>query len=251
MLKKRNMLLYGFAGAGVPAYRCPYCEMGALQLDGALESHQTEASKKDQKHGWNPDLVAITFACKLKCSSCSDVVFVSGSGGVDIDHEVDSEGELVSKWVTYHNPKFFYPPLKLIVCPDKTPYLVKVQVEAACALYFSQPDSCCNSIRAAAEEILNDLKVDLKDSSGGFISFSARINKLPPERDSVKALFNAIRWLGNHGSHPGSMLKRSDALDAFEILNLLLEELYSDSRLNARELAKRIIIAKGPVGRHS
>ena len=250
MKLKREQLLYAFDEANIPAYQCTHCLTGVLKLEGSLDSHETYASKRDQDYGYDPDLVVLTFGCKLKCSSCSDFVFVSGSGGVEVEHETDDDGQWVSHWAPYYNPKFFYPPLALVVCPDKTPYLVQEKTRAASALFFAQPDSCCNNIRAAAEEILTDLKVDLKTPAGGFVKFSDRINKLPTEREGVKALFDALRWLGNHGSHPGSGLKMSDALDAFDIMSLLLEELYSDTRLKAQELARRINVAKGPVGKH-
>ncbi|PTC24820.1 DUF4145 domain-containing protein [Pseudomonas aylmerensis] len=251
MLLKRQQLIYGFATSNVPAYGCPYCEAGALQLVGKLDSQVTEASKRDQDYEFDPDGVVLTFGGKLKCASCSDVVFFTGTGGLEIEHCVGADGGWESEWVEYHNPRFFYPPLKIVICPEKTPYLVKEKIVAACESFFSQPDSCCNSLRAAAEEILTDLKVDLNTASGGFLRFSDRINKLPTEKEGVKALFDAVRWLGNHGSHAGSVLTRSDAMDAFEIMNLLLEELYSDSRLKAQELARRINLAKGPVGKHS
>lgn len=250
MQVKREQLLYAFSGTNVPAYGCPHCQAGILQLDGEFDSQETEASKKDQDYGFDPDLLVLTFAAKLRCTSCTEVVFVTGTGGVEIEHDVDGNGDWSSEWVSYHNPRFFHPPLKLVSCPEKTPYLVKEKITAACETFFSQPDSCCNNIRAAAEEILTDLKIDLLTASGGFLRFSDRINKLPPERQEVKKLFDAIRWLGNHGSHSGSVLKRSDALDAFEIMDMLLDELYSDRRLKAHELASRINAAKGPVGRH-
>ncbi|MFK5664411.1 DUF4145 domain-containing protein [Pseudomonas shirazica] len=250
MQLKRNQLEYAFTASNVPPYACPHCEAGILQVEGKLDSKVTEASKKDQDYGFDPDLVVLTFSGRLTCTTCSEVVFVVGTGGVEIEHEIDENGDWASEWVEYYNPRFFYPPLKLVNCPEKTPPTVKDKIWAACEAYFSQPDSCCNSLRAAAEEILTDLKIDLKKPDGGYLSFSSRINKLPAERDAVKALFDAIRWLGNHGSHSDSSLSRSDSLDAFDVMNLLLEELYSETRLKARELAKRINDAKGPVGRH-
>lgn len=250
MQLKRSQLEYAFAASNVPPYPCPHCEAGILQVEGKLDSHVTEASKKDQDYGFDPDFVVLSFRGKLVCTTCSDIVSVVGTGGVEIEHEVDENGDWSSEWVEYFNPRFFHPPLKLVNCPEKTPYSVKEKVWAACEAYFCQPDSCCNSLRAAAEEVLTDLKIDVKKAGGGYLSFSSRINQLPPEREAVKALFDAIRWLGNHGSHSDSSLSRSDALDAFDVMNLLLEELYSETRLKARELAKRINDAKGPVGRH-
>lgn len=251
MRLKRRQLEYGFTASSIPAYGCPHCEEGILQLDGKLESHETEASKKAQDYGYDPDLVVLTFCGKLACSACSEIVFVTGTGGADFEHDIDENGEWTSNWVSYYNPRFFYPPLKFVTCPEKTPPLVKARIWSACEAFFCQPDSCCNSIRAAAEEVLTDLKIQLEKKGGGFLSFSDRINLLPAEREAVKALFNAVRWLGNHGSHSGSSLSRSDALDAFQVIDLLLEELYSERRLEVQELAKRINDAKGPVGKHS
>ncbi|MGH8379300.1 DUF4145 domain-containing protein [Pseudomonas sp.] len=248
MKMERNALLYAFRINQIPAYICPHCRGGRLKLEGEFESEETEESKKDQEQGWDPDLVVLRFSCKLKCPICLEIVFLIGSGGVEREHEVDDNGEWNALDVTYFDPKFFYPALSIANCPDRTPYRVKEQVDAAGALYFSHPDSCCNSIRAAAEEILTDLGVDVLDDKGGFISFAKRIQGLPSERESVVALFHAIRWLGNYGSHPGSGLQRSHALDAFDILDLLLEELYSDRKLKTQELAKRINDAKGPFG---
>lgn len=246
----RNTLLYAFTIDGVPSYHCPTCEGGRLKIDGELVSEETEASKKDQMQGWDPELVVLKFNCKLKCVLCSEIVYLIGGGGLEVDHDVDENGEWKSSWVTYYSPKFFYPSIRIISSPKKTPYLVQEQVRAAESIYFSFPDSCCNSIRAAAEEVLSSLGVDVVDEKGGFISFANRINLLTDERASVKVLFDAIRWLGNHGSHPGSGLQRIHALDAFQILELLLEELYSDKKLEIQELARRINEAKGPVGRH-
>lgn len=250
MQLKRNELENAFTASNVPRYRCPHCEEGILQVAGKLDSNATEASKRDQEYGFDPDFIVLSFHGKLVCTTCSEIVFVVGAGGVDIEHAVDDNGEWSSEWVEYYDPRFFHPPLQLVICPEKTPTTVKESISAACETYFSQPDSCCNSLRVAAEEILTDLKIDLKKPDGSYLSFSSRINQLPPERHEIKALFDAVRWLGNHGSHSDSSLSRSDALDAFEVMNLLLEELYSETRLKARELAKRINDAKGPIGRH-
>lgn len=251
MILERNTLLYAFTADKIPSYPCPSCKEGRLRLDGKISSEQTASSELHQRASQaSPDSIGLRFNCKLKCYACSETVSIIGSGGVEIEHDIDSRGEWSSEWVEYYIPKYFFPSLKIAICPDGTPPAVKEQLYAASALYFAQPDSCCNSIRAAAEEILTDLGVQVLNDKGGFISFSERINRLPAEKESVKAIFDAIRWLGNHGSHPGSGLQKSHALDAFELIELLLEELYSDKKLKIQELAKRINAAKGPVGRH-
>lgn len=66
---------------------------------------------------------------------------------------------------------------------------------------------------------------------------------------SVRALFDAIRWLGNYGSHPGTQVEFDDALNALEIMELLLEEVYSDRKRKIQDLAEAINSSRGPISR--
>jgi hypothetical protein len=245
----KEILWGAFTQDNIFAYKCPHCYNGVLQLSGKFNSQETEASQV--QHGedwWTHEDVALIFSCTLKCSTCSELVFMVGNGVVDIDHDIDEAGEWVSRWTSFYSPTFFHPPLRLIEYVANTPQEVIAPLSVASSLYFSSPSSCCNSVRVAAELILTKLEVpDKKDDKP--IYFSNRINLLPEEQKSTKELFNAIRWIGNHGSHPGNEIEYEDALHALQIMEFLLEEIYGDKRKQLKELAAAINDRKGPVSR--
>jgi hypothetical protein len=56
----------------------------------------------------------------------------------------------------------------------------------------------------------------------------------------------AIKWIGNSGSH-GASLQRSDLLDAYEIFEIALTEIYDIDKKRADKLTKAINKKKGPL----
>lgn len=247
----KEILRGAFTQTNIFAYKCPQCHNGELRLLGEFNSQETEMSKI--QHGedwWSHDDVALIFNCTLKCSTCSELVFMVGNGIVDIDHDIDEDGEWVSSWVSFYSPTFFHPPLKLIEYAANSPQDVITPLSVASSLYFASPASCCNNVRAAAELILTKLGVPDKDPKDDkFISFGHRISLIPEEQKSTKELFSAIRWIGNHGSHPGDEIDFEDALHALEIMEFLLEEIYGTKRKQLKELADAINDRKGPISR--
>lgn len=144
-------------------------------------------------------------------------------------------------------PTFFQPPLQLIDYAADTPEDVALSLGKASAVYFSNPSACCDNIRIAAEEVLKSLGVpERSDGNGARLSFKHRIDRLPVERKRANVLFDALRWLGNHKSHAGGGITKEQALEAFEIMELLLEGVFSNRRRELRELAIAINNAKGP-----
>ncbi|MNN88179.1 hypothetical protein D3C81_2058310 [compost metagenome] len=99
----------------------------------------------------------------------------------------------------------------------------------------------------AAEEILNALGVE-RSTKENYISLGNRIKKLPEESNEF-VLLDALRWLGNDGSHSDSIINHSDVEKAFSIIELLVEELFSDRKHKIRELAALIRENQGPVRR--
>ncbi len=55
----------------------------------------------------------------------------------------------------------------------------------------------------------------------------------------------ALKWLGNTGSHQGS-LSRNDLLDGFEILEYLIAELFAQRTARVEELTRQLIRKHSP-----
>ncbi|MEZ3135354.1 DUF4145 domain-containing protein [Stutzerimonas kunmingensis] len=245
----KDVLKSAFTITSISEYQCPKCYSGTLRLFGEFHSYETESSAS--VHGedwWEPEHIELIFNCTLKCIKCSELVFMVGNGVVEEDYDVDDGGEWRREWVNYYRPTYFHPPLQLIDFPPQTPSEVLAALSTASALFFSSPSSCCNSIRAAAEEVLTFLGVDVREAEK-FISFGNRINLLSEDKGAIKELFNAIRWIGNHGSHPGNQIEAVDALHALEIMEFLLEEVFGQRKQELKALAAAINDKKGPVGR--
>lgn len=239
-----------FTKGAVPEYKCPHCSKGVLRIDGDFLCRETRASYASRDEDWwEPEYIVLQFNCTLKCSSCSDLVNAVGYGWVEEEFDVGADGEWVRDYIQYYRPNFFQPPLQLISYPVKAPQEVVAPLSMASALFFASPSSCCNAIRTSAEQILTHLSVAVKNDKGEYISFGNRIKLLGEERESEKILFNAIRWIGNHGSHPGEEVETEDALHALEIMEFLLDEVYGSRKQEIAELAAAINYKKGPVGR--
>ena len=243
----KEILKGAFTVGKMPGYRCPHCLAGLLRVEGQFNSKETEDSRlSHNEEWWDPEYISYIFSCSLKCATCSEIVFVVGDGWVS--QSFDANGEFAGQYESYYTPKYFHPALQLIDYPAMAPEDVVSLLSTACSLYFSSPASCCNSIRGAAEKLLTFLGVAEKDDEK-FISFGNRIRLLGEAHGAVKGLFNAIKWLGNHGSHPGGEIEVDDALNAFEIMEFLLEEVYGERKKALRELADAINDQKGPVSR--
>ncbi|MBA1296599.1 DUF4145 domain-containing protein [Pseudomonas lurida] len=245
----KEILKGAFTQEKVFDYKCPRCYAGLLRLEGKFNSEETEVSSTEHNEDWwEPEMIRLVFNITLKCTTCRELVFVVGNGVVEEEVGVDDDGEWHRDYVEYYTPTFFHPALQLIDYPANAPAEVASPLAVASSLYFTSPASCCNNIRIAAEQVLNHLGIPEKDGDS-YVSFGKRIQQLSEEQKSVKELFSALRWLGNHGSHPGNEIEPDDALHALEMMEYLLEEVFGKRREALKKLADAINDRKGPLGR--
>ncbi|TWX93083.1 DUF4145 domain-containing protein [Pseudomonas aeruginosa] len=234
-----------FTQDAVPSYRCPVCMEGDLIKEEFVSESTAVTKKNSENDWWEPDYDEYVFRLTLKCPRCNELVFVHGDGYVDQEITMESEDEWTRAWVCYYRPKNFFPPLKFIKCPVATPRTVQESLGSAAALYYSHPSAACNYLRMAAEDILTSLGVP-SSTPEEYVSLAQRIKKLD-NKSAEYLLLDAVRWLGNVGSHSGSTIKHEDAKDAFSLIDLLIEEIYSDRKKKIHELAEAIRTNKGPV----
>ena len=55
----------------------------------------------------------------------------------------------------------------------------------------------------------------------------------------------AVKWIGNEGSHPGSV-SRDDLLDAFQLVEHLLDEIFINRRAEMSKISRKVLRHKGP-----
>ena len=242
---KPEVFIREFAQEDVPEYPCPSCGKSKLYKKAFVSESNAATKRNGGSEDWEPDWDEYVFSLTLECKGCLETVFVSGDGYVDEEIDVDEHENWSRQWVVKYRPKYFFPPLRFIEYPQATPREVKENVDSAAALFYAHPAASCNALRMAAEEVLTSLGV-AEPGVGEFVSLANRIKKLP-EDSAERNLLDAIRWQGNDGSHSKSMITHADAEDTFNLMNLLIEEVYSDRKRKIQELAKAINEHKGPV----
>jgi hypothetical protein len=245
IIVKPEVFIREFAKEDVPEYPCPSCGKSKLSKKAFVSDSNAATKRNDGSEDWEPDWDEYVFSLTLECKECLETVLVSGDGYVDEEIDVDEHENWSRQWVVKYRPKYFFPALRFIEYPQATPREVKQSVDSAAALFYAHPGASCNSLRMAAEEVLTSLGV-AEARVGEFVSLASRIKSLP-EDSAERNLLDAIRWQGNDGSHSKSIITHADAEDTFNLMNLLIEEVYSDRKRKIQELAKAINEHKGPV----
>ena len=87
-----------------------------------------------------------------------------------------------------------------------------------------------------------------KNKKGKFdaLTLHARLERFAAKNQQVGEHLLAIKWLGNSGSH-ASELTKHDVMDAFELLEHALEEIYDSKTSRLNTLSASINKKKGPV----
>ncbi len=78
-----------------------------------------------------------------------------------------------------------------------------------------------------------------------FIHLSRRIELFQQSDQDNAERADALRWIGNFGSHPEALTK-NDLFDAYDILEVLMEDLYVGHQRSVREMVAQITGAKAP-----
>lgn len=249
----RAILKAQFLEKSPPDWVCPECRKSLLKIKlGTFHKAETLASRQAKNHeAWDPEWVRYVYSCLLECTneSCREVVSTCGRGSVSYDVKFDSGGEPDYEFADFFQPLFFEPPLHLINLPQNCPPLIEAELLKSFASFFGSPDSALNSARAAIELLLNDLGVKRFNVVAGKrrpINLHTRITMLPAQHAHVKDLLTAIKWLGNAGSHPGIDISSDDVIDAYELIEHVLGELYNGKAKAMKALARRVNKRKGP-----
>ncbi|MEP6935613.1 MAG: DUF4145 domain-containing protein [Nitrospirota bacterium] len=242
-----------FTKGRAPDWMCPSCSKGVLRIkDTSFFTDERALSRDHSYEAWEPEWITNVYSCLLYCTNdkCKEVVASSGSGGVDWSVCEHEHGEPEQVYEDYFHPKYFDPPLRLITVPSSCPENVSIPIEESFRLFFASPSAAANGIRISIEQLLTELKIkrfNLMKGKRRFISLHQRIALLPPQHSEIRDLILAIKWLGNSGSHSRGNMTRDDVMDAYELFEHILEEIYGKKAKKLKALAKKVNKKKGPV----
>lgn len=249
----RKLLKLPFSKNNTPDWVCPTCSKGILRIkEGSFQQEELRFSREAHSHeAWEPEWIRYVYTSMLICSNdkCKEIVVNSGTGSVDWDIIEDENGEPDQIYSDFFLPKNFEPHLRLINIPANCPEAVVAFLNESFKLFFSSPSAAANNVRAAIEELLTELKIKRFSTSNGkrrFINLHQRIGLLPAKYAEFKDMILAIKWLGNAGSHGHGEVTLDDVMDAYELTEHILWEIYEPKLKKLKAIAKKVNNKKGP-----
>lgn len=235
-------------------YPCPNCGKWSLKNDAnTIVTKETARSQKShEEYGWEPEWIEKIFSSWFVCedTTCAEIVVCSGTVSYDSEIEENNVGEPSLVYYEYHIPKVFIPNLNYLDIPLLCPVSVKDKLNEAFQLTLLSPSSAANKVRAAVETLLTELKVkrySVKSGKRSLINLHNRIELAARRKiitDELKDMLLAIKWLGNDGSHAVSNITKNDILDAYEIIEYILKNIYLSNR-SLQDKVKKILKHKG------
>lgn len=239
----------------LPRWECPTCGKGHLKVVGE-NRHEKESGPSAKAHGhdaWDPSWVSGRFVCLLECdfAPCEEIASVSGTYIVDFEETFDYEGRPEQTWVDFFQVQAISPS-PLPIRPIKaTPETIKNCLAKAAALLWQSEEAAANGIRQAIEHLMDARKIKKFTTGNGKrtrMMLHARIEEFRKEDQENGDILLAVKWLGNSGSHVGG-LTRDDVLDAFDMIELTLENLYGTTKATIMRKVKAVNKKKGPVSK--
>lgn len=235
-----------FCSDNIPTWPCPECGVQSLSCSDKQFQKQYKTPIDTSHPAFEPGWIEYIFTMHLECanSSCGCRVVCVGTGDVSQEYIRDGSGDW--EWFDTFQVKFFEPALRIFVPPIDTPDWVKKTLDTSFSTFFSSPSTSLSALRSSLEVLLGEMEVASVDEKGRFLSLAKRINLLPENYRKIIEPANAIRWLGNDGTHSGGILvRKSDVLDGYRIFEHILIELYPEKSASVEDLVARINAAKG------
>lgn len=233
---------------------CPTCGKGVLvgKKDSFLFSESKLSASMHGHDDWEPEWIDYEYSCQFTCSNpaCGENIASIGIGSVDWENDVDDALSVpVQKYFDWFRPKYFIPNLNIFNIPGKTPDSIRSEIINSFKLFFADPSSAANHLRIALEFLLDYIKIKKfaqnKHGERVGLTLHHRIDLIPQKYGELKDFFFAIKWLGNAGSHNNGV-KIDDVIDAYDIFELILDDLFDKKRYKIKRIAHQINIKKGP-----
>ncbi|MGR9178447.1 DUF4145 domain-containing protein [Rhizobium leguminosarum] len=243
---KRDLWNHSFSS--LPKWTCPACESGSLiAMEGFPHCEETEESKKERQNHleWEPEWVREKFVALLKCDECGEVVTVAGTKQLWTYEDYDSHEQCLGESLIVRH---VYPAPHIIEVSEELPSECAEHLELAFELYWVDKAAAANRLRILIERVMDHFNVPVEGNSKNDkthrLNLSERIDEFEMMKPGHKDAFDALRIVGNHGSHVGQA-DRKALLDSFEILEGALSELIDEKKAKLAAKAKALIQNKG------
>jgi hypothetical protein len=251
----RNILKSSFKRENFPEWICPSCKKGVLKENPeTFHVYPTAKSTQDiERYGFDPDWVEENYCVVLTCNNkdCRENVVISGKGGSEEEYYIDETEEPTTRDVEKFRPIYAIPPLNIFAIPFQTPKEVTNEIIASFNLFWADQSASVNHVRRCLEEILTERgirKYSKKNGKRISLSLHDRIIEYGKTKKDTSDKLLALKWLGNAASHP-EKFTLDDVIDAYEILELVLDNIYVKREQEIERKVKIVNKTKKPIKR--
>ena len=238
---KRSLWTHPLTERSSPAWPCPACGNGTLALvPNSLVAKETVESRQLYEVLCEPESTAYTFSAWLRCNygDCGEEVVVVGNGTVARFDRMNEAGEEEEKYIRSFHPLFCWPMPDMFELPEKCPPEVQTELRAGFRLFWSDQAASAGRVRVSLERLMDHYRIpELK--------LHDRIKEFSKAETTAGEKLMALKWLGNTGSHQGSV-SRDDLLDGFEVLEYSIAELFDQRTARVAELARQLMRKHAP-----
>lgn len=210
-----------------PLIDCPHCRTGALALDEAtVAEYEDPYYKSDDffKNDGEPESVRGTFAAPLTCAAnnCKCITLAFGDFSFHEDTYSDNGPHYEQKFAV----RGFHPPIDVAELAGDVPEPIRAELSRIGALVWSDPRAASTALRAAVEVLLDKQEVKRSSKAGAPLTLADRISAFQKGHPEVTHLLDAVRIVGNAGTHEQSPSSADSLLRAMEFVERALDKLY-------------------------
>ncbi len=167
------------------------------------------------------------------------------AGDMKFDAQLDvASGNWYGEYAEFLRLRFAVPSIHLMTFPAACPESVKGDVASASKVMFAVPSAAANRLRTAIETLLTEQGVAQVGLKGKPLSTHARIELLRASSPDAAVALEAVKWIGNSGSHD-SEATIDDFMNGADLLSHALRLLYDTRTKELDALAERINRNKG------
>lgn len=215
-----------------PSWPCPTCQRGHIRLkygaDYRSTSRTERRSREDERYNHDERLDRFTGHMVCDHKSCGETATFVG----DIHTlRLFNDGSEDHVDTSYRARSIVPAPLPFPIGP-KVPKAAAALIREAAALYWLDQAAAVSRVREALGAILTDLGAPEFGANGKRLPLHQRIaafRTLAAGRWGEQAdIIEAAKWIGNEGTH--DTVSRDAALDAFEMLETVIDDFYVRSR---------------------
>lgn len=241
-----------FTSENIPNFPCPHCKNGQLAFKkDSLVEVETSFSKNSRKDAdWEPDWIKKRFNYSYECISQQCGEHVNCIGETELVEIFDEE---IFDIIEVLSIKAIFPSPPIITYPKNTPFKVSRILTESFPLFWTDRGAASSKIRSCLEEILNHYDIPktilTKKGKERRLDLAERITIFEQSKPDYLHHFSALRQMGNVGTH-GRQITESGVLDAYEITDNLLEELFEDKeakKQNIKKITENILQNKGNI----